>query len=277
MFIRKKTDEEIRKDVCATKRDIKMGVLRDDLYWALTRSSYPKYLKKNKILQKQRNLFEKDWVLVLRVCQNKLNSNNTTTWMHSTVANTIIEFWKYKQYLHLHKKLVQKDIKDLKILIQHDNGSYEIDIPAADKNNMLTYLIDGVPPVEFDCQSFIHAVKWVKMRQHGENISILPNKWCMYEKKINELRSWDCVCLFKYFENQRSTYGKVQHFAYYLWNGLFISKFWANGSVCISSLQEMHDFYWTKEFVYMSPNTFHEDVNIHNPRFDFRDDQFLKH
>lgn len=264
MLIRNKTKEEIQSDVAMVKKDITMGVLRDELYWALWKKNYPKYLSKTKKLEKQRNLFEKQWILILRICENKIGNFNQPAWIKTTAANTIIEFWDYKEYLHLHKKFEQWKIKDLKFLIQHDNWNYELNIPDADRTYMLQYLIEGTPPIEFDCQSFIHKSKGVKMRWHWENFSIITNKWIMEKKQPNKLDPWDCVCMFKRFSNNDSTYNWVQHFAYYIWNGLFISKFWTEGALSISNLQEMHNFYWTKEFVSMRPNPNHEDSKIHN-------------
>ena len=264
MSIREKTPIELASDKDMVLDDIFMGTIRNDLHWALTHETYHKYLNKSKKINKQREIFEKDGTLVLRIWQNKVINNNFN-WTSSTGANTLIEFWEYKKYLHAHKNLKHKEIKDLRILVQHDNGSYELDIPNFDKRHMLQFLIDGIPPIEFDCQSFIHTMKWVKMRSHSDNGSILPNKRRMDKVTLNSLKPWDCICLFNHFSHNDLKYNWVKHFAYCLWNGLFISKFWMGGHIVITNLQEMHNFYGTKEFVSMTPNPNHEDVtNIYN-------------
>lgn len=170
--------------------------------------------------------------------------------------------WNLKSTIEGHAHAIQW----LKIVLQHDNGSDEIDIPELDKSNILQYLIEWKPPIEFDCQSFIHKAKWLKMRTHWENFAIIADKRMMEKVNINELKSWDCVCTFKYFSNNNTTFNQVQHFAYYLWNWLFLSKFWTTGNLTICTMQEMHNFYWTKEFVRMKPNSNHEDnkkINTH--------------
>jgi hypothetical protein len=283
MLIRKKTNDEISHDVNSVKKDIEMGIIRDDLYWPIKPKNsiktiikgdiywvfkapnYPKYLRINKKIEKQRTLFENKWILTLRICQDKVPTKNISTWSRVMVSKTIIEFWDYKEYLHLHNSLEKWDIKDLKILVQHDFWSYELDIPSPDRSGMLQYFIEWKPPIDFDCQSFVHKIKWVKMRSHTDNFSIIANKWIMEKKPINELHSGDCICLFDYFSNQDCSFNWVKHFAYYIWNGLFISKLWTGGSIAVLTLPEMHSFYETKQFVSMTPNSFHEDV-IHNKR-----------
>jgi len=260
MKITKKSNEEIQGDKDLIKKDREMQVIRKELYWTMTEENYWKYLKKSKKLNRQREVFEKDWVLIIRICENKSNHTNTDTWLVTTVQNSIIEFWDYKEYLFRHKTFNWKNIKSLKFFIQHDNWNYELSVPEEDSKNILEYLIDGKPPIEFNCQSFIHQAKGVKMRWHWENFSIIADKRIMWRRQPNELKAWDCVCMFKAFANNDETYKWVQHFAYYIWSWLFISKFWTTWSLCISNMQEMHNFYGTREFVSMAPNPNHEDT-----------------
>jgi hypothetical protein len=60
MFIRKKTEQEIKKDISMVMQDKKMGIIRDDLYGELNKKNYPKHLTKSKKLEQQRNIYEQD-------------------------------------------------------------------------------------------------------------------------------------------------------------------------------------------------------------------------
>lgn len=236
-----------------------MGIIRDDLYWELNKKTYPKHLTKSKQLKQQRNIYEQDWTLVLRICESKINTIHKTKWITSTASNVIVEFWEYQEYLSLHQHLLTKKIKDLKVLIQHDNWTYELHLPKEDTQRILSYLIEGAPPQGFDCQRFVHKIKWLPMNEDNGNYSIITKNWIMKKEWINNLKAGDCICMFNYFSDNDTKYHWVQHFAYYLWNWLFISKLWHKWGICVSNLQEMHNFYWTKEFISLIPNPKYTD------------------
>lgn len=253
MIIRNKTKEEIEKNISDIQSDFKMGIFGDDLCWVLNYSNYVDYLKKSKVLQKERRFFEREWVLVLRVCERKIPSYNKSRGRTATVFNCVLELWDYKQYLHIHDSFDYKKIKDLKILVQCGDGSYELKIPDLDKNNMLNYLVDGAPPIKFDCQSFVKKIKWMKFRWGLEKSSNMLDKWNVLQKTVSSLDPWDCVCLFDSFLNWNSFWSWFSHFAYYIWDWFFISKLWNCWPIVVATLQQMHDFYWTKEFVCVAP------------------------
>lgn len=247
------------------KQDIDLGIVNGELCENLSLSKYAEFLRKSKKLKKQRDVFEKEWTLVLRITGRKISGYDEDTEKDFFISNVIVEFGDYKEHFHLHEKIEKWEIKNLKILIESNEGSTELDIPDTDKTGLLKYIIDGKPPMDFDCQSFVHAMKNIKMRIHTENWSIIADKWLMEQCDIDHLKPWACICMFDHFSNNYRTYNGVKHFAYYLWKGLFISKLWQS-YVAITTLQELNDMYDTKEFVQMIPNPNHEDVKIHNPQ-----------
>lgn len=263
-MIRKKTKEELNQDIDMIEKDISMGVVSGQLLDSLSLSKYAEFLRKSKKLNKQRDVFEKEWTLALRITGHKICSYVEDRKKECFSSRVIVEFGEYKKNFDLHEKIEKWEIKNLKIFIESNEGSSELNVPEADKNGLLKYIVDGKPPMGFDCQSFVHAMKNIKMRPHTENWSIMANKWLMEQCDIDHLKPWACICMFDHFSDNYSTYNGVKHFAYYLWKGLFISKLWQS-YVAITTLQELNDMYATKEFVQMIPNPNHEDVKIHNP------------
>ncbi len=224
MNIQRKSKERIDAEALMLKSDVDMEIIRSDLYWTLNENTYPKYLRKWVKLRNQREKDFSDWVLTLRICPNKHTSIHSDSKVSTTVSNVVVEFWWYKKHLHHHDSLKTKDdnsklniwiqigdfvknalsmkpkinnwgggetihsIQWLKIVLQHDNGSDEMDIPELDKSNILQYLIEWKPPIELDCQSFIHKAKWLKMRTNWENFSIIADKRMMEKVNITILR-----------------------------------------------------------------------------------------
>lgn len=266
MKIREKTQEELQEDRNMVKKDISMHIIKGRLYDNLSSKKYVEFLRKSKKLNKQRDIFEKEWTLALRITGQKVRAHSNSLDKDHFFPRVVVEFSDYKKYLHFHKKLEKWEIKNLKLFIESNEGSSELDIPDADKNGLLKYLVDGEPPIDFDCQSFIHQMKNVKMRSHTENYAIIANKWLMEQCDIEHLKPWACICMFKNFSDNYRTYNGVSHFAYYLWKWLFISKLWMWGYVAINTIEELNKLYSTKEFVQMIPNPNHEDVKIHNPQ-----------
>lgn len=266
MQVRKKTQEELKEDKDMVKKDITMGTVSGKLYKNLSSEKYAEFLRKSKKLNKQRDVFEKEWTLALRITGHKVTGHSHDLEKDFFSSKVVVELGDYKKYLHLHKSLKKWEIKNLKLFIESNEGSDELNIPDVDKNGLLKYIIDGKPPIDFDCQSFIHQMKNVKMRTHTENIAILANKWLMEQRDRDHLKPWACIFMFDHFSNNYRTYNGLKHFAYYLWKGLFISKLWPKGYVAISTLDELNDLYGSKEFVEMIPNPDHEDVKIHNPK-----------
>lgn len=265
MQIRKKTKEELNQDIDMVEKDISMGMVSGELLDSLSLPKYVEFLRKSKKLNKQRDVFEKEWTLALRITGHKICGYAEDRKKECFSSRVIVEFGDYKKNLNLHEKIEKWEIKNLKIFIESNEGSSELNIPEADKNGLLQYIVDGKSPIDFDCQSFIHQMKNVKMMAHAENWSIISDKWLMEQCDIKYLKPWACIGMFDYFSNNWSTYNGLKHFAYYLWKGLFISKLWDEWYIAITTLQELNDMYDTKEFVQMIPNPNHEDVKIHNP------------
>ncbi len=284
MHIRKKTEEELKADKNMVEKDIAMGVVSGNLYDNLSSEKYAEFLRKSKKLNYQRAAFEKEWTLALRITEHKVHKHSNSLKKDYIVSKVVVEMGDYKRYLHLHNKIEKWEIKNLKLLIESNEGSSEVTIPDADKNGLLRYIVEGKPPIDFDCQSFIHRMRDVKMRPNIENFGILASKRLMEKCDIEHLKPWDCICMFdrvsknKYkkswncickFDNLTNKYGVyngVQHFAYYLWKWLFISKLWVKGCIAITTLEELNDLYSTKELAKMTPNPDHEDVKNYTPQ-----------
>ncbi len=249
MKIRAKSDLEIRKDLEMIHDNQKMRIFWEDLYWVLDEKSYPMYLKKNKKFTKETIVQEKNWILTIRINRNKINTIHQINRTISTAANTIIQFWPYKEHLYKHHILKDPKIKDLQIVIDEKNCVAKI--PEWDKKNLLEYFKNKNEQENFDCKSFIYMIKNIK--EENKEASDITKNWTLKRKQESALEIGECICLFEHSSKDDSLYYGIKHFAYYIWWWLFISKYGKKWCVHISTLEEMHTFYWTKDFVSMNP------------------------
>ncbi len=215
------------------------------LFWELSSDNFVDYLKQKRKVDKQRSIYYEKGSLVLRVCLDAIDINNGRG-VHSSVFNTMIEFWNYQQELHLHQNLYNWKVKSFTILLYKDSSFQELNIPIDDQQRILKYLIDGKPPYKFDCQAFIRAAKWLEKGPFKQKFP-----WKLSLKTESELFSGDCIYLFNSTPNKYPE-KDIKHFAYYLWEWLYISKFGDDGPLFICTLQQMHKFYETTEFGVMT-------------------------
>lgn len=256
MNIRYKTPQEIHTDISHVSKDITLWTSRQDLLGVLSEKNYASYLRNTKQLAKERSIYKENWILVLRILDDYLPIKHTKTWNTAELYKTIIQFGDYQESLYLHDMIQDPGIKILKIIIQWNTKTQELNLPLPDKRNILNYLIKGQPPIPFDCKAFVHKIKWVNIPEWS-----FTNTWSFEEKQEQDLKPGDSVFLFDYFWENHREYHNVRHFAYYLWHGLYLSKFWFKGALWVATLEEMHTFYGTKEFITMSPK---EDKEIHH-------------
>jgi hypothetical protein len=116
-------------------------------------------LRKSKQLQKQRNIYERDGILVLRAVDKNFLVVIPTSSEPIELPATIIESGDYVQRLHIHKNIKNGKINDLKIFSHYSDDAHELPIPSEDRKNIITYLRDGQPFPDFDCKQFLHDIK----------------------------------------------------------------------------------------------------------------------
>lgn len=170
----------------------------------------------------------------------------TVKWKDSTVANSLIEFWEYRNRLHLHKDIQDPDINNLQIIVSHEWVNHKIKIPVNDKTRIMKYLISGELK-NVNCKEFIYKTKWVDTQLD------IKDWWKSKVKSEDKLVAGECIAMFEYF-GERWQSSTVRHYAYYLGGGLYLSKYWPCWAISVATLAEMHQFYWTKKFMSLVPN-----------------------
>lgn len=118
--------------------------------------------------------------------------------------------------------------QQLTIKVQQNNGEYSIlDLPESVKTQLLKYLMN--PPEPCDCNCFAHAINNVKFK-----MGIFDDSSWMITKFVGEsyLYPGDTI----YIEKAKDTF---THFAVYLGQGLYISKFGYRGPLIVTSLEAM--------------------------------------
>ncbi len=255
MNIWKKTGADIAGEIRMVEIDFQSWTINSDLLWALTPENYATYLHRSKQLRKQRNIFERDGILVLRAVDKRFLAVRHLSQHPIELPATIIELGDYAQRLHIHENIKNGKINDLKIFSHYNDEVFELPIPPEDRRNIIVYLRDGEPFPDFDCKHFLHDIKWMNSIENLYGSRLNASQWRLSKKNPSKLVPGECVMLVSELHPNHLRAEDIQHYAYYLWDGLYISKFWRDWGICITSLEKMHEFFWTKEFLCMKPKS----------------------
>jgi hypothetical protein len=101
----------------------------------------------------------------------------------------------------------------------------------------------------FDCASFAYFMKWIK---YINNV-FEPSEFKKLNFNKEKLEIWDMVYTWKRESFIRKLFSRTiceSHFMIYLWEWLYISKFWASGRLIITDLEEYKKIY-PYDFIYI--------------------------
>jgi hypothetical protein len=93
-----------------------------------------------------------------------------------------------------------------------------------------------------DCIAFAHFINWVDYTI-WDSFEKYVERWNWIDKIDEEssLKVWDTIMIIE--NNIEEKWFKVTHFATYLWNWLYLSKFWDIWNLMVTSLEEMKKFF----------------------------------
>lgn len=267
MKTRPKTSEELQTQQNLLDIDLNLWIMDSD-YDPNDRINYSEYLaflRESKNLNKQRISESLQWNILLRICKSQAIFD---AFADTKLTNAILEFGNIKIYIWKHCWLYDPDnkIKSLKIILYDKLLTQELQLPEEDLQRLLNYLIEGGGDELFDCESFVHYIKWVDMNHRVLAHYLFPKKRNISHYATQNLQVWDCIWISKAPINAQTQDKYISHFAYYIWENLFLSKFWTWGNLRICSLKEMYNSYDCKHATIMRPNP--EYTNTDNdPKF----------
>jgi hypothetical protein len=124
---------------------------------------------------------------------------------------------------------------DIEILLETEKGLEEINLPKKMLDNIAKFLREDSKPRnhKFDCSSFAHFVNDIPY----EFSNFFHHKWeIKLIKDKKNLNSGDTIFIS---ESEDLDDLKITHFAIYLGNNLYISKFGNAGKLMVTNLEEM--------------------------------------
>lgn len=134
----------------------------------------------------------------------------------------------------------------LDILIRSGDGTKRIDLPEDMIGRIATFIReDHAREGSFDCTSFIHFVNGIRY-EFGR---FIPEKWDMSPFDERAAVPGDSVMTAKDPEHS-----VVAHFALYLGEGLYLSKFGVIGKLAVTTLENMRKAFPGEYMFHIRPN-----------------------
>ncbi len=217
---------------------------------SLNDQTYIDILRKVKTINHITQQRYKEWTLTIRILDFSWKAINKSLWEKR--ANTqiwIVQFWEYSEYIHNHKSLVNKKINNLIIEIKEDNSSRELKIPQNIKSKLIKYLQDWPSDNPFDCWSFAHFINGINYNR--PNLKIKDRTVKDFDQDI---KPWETITISDWYNQDTWKYENITHFAIYIWEWLYISKFWNLWWIIIANVDEMKKLFWGSKIHKVFPN-----------------------
>jgi len=98
--------------------------------------------------------------------------------------------------------------------------------------------------IHFDCASFANFIKWIEYKDN----TFEPEKYTFLRFRKDILKKGDMI--YTWINGKFDVYNTALHFMIYLWEDLYLSKFWTTGRLIVASLAEYEKLYPYK-FIYI--------------------------
>ncbi len=203
------------------------------------------------------NKLKETYLLISNNENTTYKTTNLTKWK---VYDILIKR-KLKSYKHiptLVDKLWNFNFKNLlnvwkvNILFSNDWLMFKyLNIPENTKNQLWEYIRnkDAIKWSLFECSAFVHFLSWAPIRE--EWICLDENMWEYQDSHIKILSSWDIIFIWEISKLNLKNWN--YHWAYYLWEWLFIHKYDKMNWFVITDLTALKEMQWTKKIIKMIP------------------------
>jgi len=140
----------------------------------------------------------------------------------------------------------------IQVLMRNDQGLKNIHLPEQMLSNIARFIREDSKPREerFDCASFVHFVNDVPY-QFGNcqaknwNMRLLSDE--------NNLKPGDTIAIAKIDNPNNFSDEDITHFAIYLGDSLYLSKFGSKGKLIVANLEEMKKGFGGEYFFQANP------------------------
>lgn len=215
----------------------------------LTRQEYTDVLWQVKKLSKINNIRFLKWIITIRISDESCEAIHQWTKSSSEICLSVIQYWNYIEYLDNFKSISIWDATWIIIEYKEWKNYHLIKIPERLEKKLLEYLKKPYIDLNFDCSSFVHFLKWVNY--------VSPNfyhdLWEFTKFEQSLINSWDIIIIFENHDNKTWNVYWIKHFAVYLWEWMYLSKFWSIWNLIISSLDDMINLFWWNEIYIITP------------------------
>ena len=173
--------------------------------------------------------------LKLKICSQQKNYEYTDSWWD------LISECSYKVINILETKW------DFKIELNSEEQIKEITLSKEQMNNLYLFLQNQKEAknnlTNIQCSEFCDIINWVEyFTEYDKN--------CIKIEKISNIKKWESLVICETwmeknnFQIDNNIFIKKPffHFAIYIWEGLYISKFW-KWNIYITTFEEMHKIY----------------------------------
>lgn len=144
---------------------------------------------------------------------------------------------------------IPHNCNDLEVWVKTANNInfFHINLPEVQKKNLLHLLKIGKPTINFDCHAFLNftmGLKTIKTENEEYLEDTQKNKW-VWEANIVEnstgFATGDCILLGNFSQDKLRV--STTHSALYLGNNLYISVFGFGGSLLVTDVENLQNFY----------------------------------
>ncbi len=171
---------------------------------------------------------------------------NTSTQIESKIKLVNVSYEKspffdrFPVFEKIYKYLIPFKLQNNLLNMYFNN--IQIELPQLINSKILNVLIYGYPSDDFDCLCYAHYLNDVKYTPKYYNSQL----WIQTKFDKNQLKPGHTIIM--YDDNQN-----ISHFAVYLDQGLYISKFGTTGGVYVSDLSSMKKYYNSNDVYQIIP------------------------